>query len=290
MFELNQLKQFITVADCQNISKAAELLNITQPALSRSIQNLETELGVSLFNRSKNKIVLNETGFLALEKARELVSRSEEFQKNVNAHYWKNHCIAIGTCAPSPALGILKEALENEFSGMKYTEETVESKMLEKNLLNGNYQLAIFSNYIDDERLVQLPIFKENLYAVLPKEHRFAGRKEGIYIKELNGESVIPFPLKGYWNDLIERELPDSQKIYQATIQGFEAIVKASSIVSFSSLIFNEKDNKHVYLPILDEDAHLSYHLACLKRDKEIFKKLFDYVKKNAANFHITHF
>ena len=187
MFELNQLKQFITVADCQNISKAAELLNITQPALSRSIQNLETELGVSLFKRSKNKIILNETGSFALEKAKNLINLAEQFQKNVNTHYLKNHCIAIGTCAPSPALGILKEALENEFPDMKYTEETVETKVLEEKLLNGNYQLAIFSNHIDNERLEQISIFKENLYAVLPKEHKFSGRKEGIYIKELNG-------------------------------------------------------------------------------------------------------
>lgn len=56
MFELHQIKQLVTVADCGTISKAAEKLNITQPDLSRSLQNLEYELKTPLFARSKNAV------------------------------------------------------------------------------------------------------------------------------------------------------------------------------------------------------------------------------------------
>ena len=60
--EFSQIKYFIMAAQTQNISKAAYILNITQSALSKSISNLEDELGALLFDRSGKKVTLNENG------------------------------------------------------------------------------------------------------------------------------------------------------------------------------------------------------------------------------------
>lgn len=65
--DLTQLYQFITVAECQNVSQAAHKLYITQPALSRSISRLEAELEVRLFDRKSNSLVLNENGQIFLQ-------------------------------------------------------------------------------------------------------------------------------------------------------------------------------------------------------------------------------
>lgn len=65
--DLTQLHQFITVAECQNVSQAAHKLFITQPALSRSISRLETELEVQLFDRKSNALLLNENGKVFLQ-------------------------------------------------------------------------------------------------------------------------------------------------------------------------------------------------------------------------------
>lgn len=64
--DLNQLHYFITVAETGNITKAAQKLYITQPALSRAIGRLESELDVKLFDRSTNTLILNENGRLFL--------------------------------------------------------------------------------------------------------------------------------------------------------------------------------------------------------------------------------
>lgn len=64
--DLNQLHQFITVARTENITKASQILYITQPALSRSISRLEAELEVKLFDRKTNALVLNENGQIFL--------------------------------------------------------------------------------------------------------------------------------------------------------------------------------------------------------------------------------
>ena len=66
--ELIQIRYFIAAAQFQNLSQAARVLNITQPALTKSISKLEDELGVSLFDRTGKKVTLNERGerFLGL--------------------------------------------------------------------------------------------------------------------------------------------------------------------------------------------------------------------------------
>lgn len=60
--ELTQLLQFKTIAESKTMREAAERLHISQPALSSSLKNLETELGVRLFERQKNHLILNQPG------------------------------------------------------------------------------------------------------------------------------------------------------------------------------------------------------------------------------------
>ena len=62
LMELNQLHYFVAVARCENITRAAKELFITQPALSRVILRLEQELGTPLFDRHGGRVTLNEHG------------------------------------------------------------------------------------------------------------------------------------------------------------------------------------------------------------------------------------
>ena len=64
MIETYQLEQLVTFAEYKTLSKAAEVLHISQPSLSRTMQPLEAETGVTLFERQKNRLALNENGQL----------------------------------------------------------------------------------------------------------------------------------------------------------------------------------------------------------------------------------
>jgi len=75
--ELGQIKNFILTAQLQNMSKAALALNVAQPTLSKSISNLEKELGAQLFDRSGKKLILNERGKKFLERAGAAVEELE---------------------------------------------------------------------------------------------------------------------------------------------------------------------------------------------------------------------
>ena len=73
MTELSQLRQLVCIAENGTISKAAEILNISQPALSRSMQKMEEELGVELFTHTGNRVTLNRNGKLAVRHARKIL-------------------------------------------------------------------------------------------------------------------------------------------------------------------------------------------------------------------------
>ena len=75
--ELRVLRYFLMTAREENITRAAELLHVTQPTLSRQLMQLEEELGVKLFHRGSHHIVLTEDGMRLKRRASEIVSLAE---------------------------------------------------------------------------------------------------------------------------------------------------------------------------------------------------------------------
>lgn len=82
--ELRELKYFLAIAREQSISKAAEFLFMTQPSLSRQMQNLEKEIGKQLFVRGNKKITLTETGVLLRKRAEEILDLYEKTQAEIS--------------------------------------------------------------------------------------------------------------------------------------------------------------------------------------------------------------
>ncbi|MDE5601809.1 MAG: LysR family transcriptional regulator [Clostridia bacterium] len=83
--EIRELKYFLAVAREESISKAAEALFVTQPNLSRQMQNLEREIGQQLFIRGSRKITLTEAGRLLYKRAEELIDLYNKTENELNA-------------------------------------------------------------------------------------------------------------------------------------------------------------------------------------------------------------
>lgn len=81
--ELRVLKYFLTVAREENITRAAALCHITQPTLSRQLRQMEDELGVKLFHRGRNNILLTEEGMLLRRRAQEIIDLTEKTEKEL---------------------------------------------------------------------------------------------------------------------------------------------------------------------------------------------------------------
>ena len=83
MIELIHLKQLVAFAEYGTLSKAAEKLYMSQPTLTRTMQKLEKEFNVTLFDHKKNKLSLNENGQLAYEYAKKILQASSDMIEHV---------------------------------------------------------------------------------------------------------------------------------------------------------------------------------------------------------------
>lgn len=107
--ELRVLNYFLMVAREENITKAAQLLHVTQPTLSRQLMQLEEELGVKLFHRGKHSVSLTEDGMLLRRRALELVALSEKTKMELqDKKEMPTGEIAIG-CGETKSMSILSE-------------------------------------------------------------------------------------------------------------------------------------------------------------------------------------
>lgn len=96
------MEQFIKIVECGTISKAAEELFISQPALTRSMQKLEKELGVELFSHGKNRIELNENGKFACTLAQNILRDMRNLREQIRQFDRSRRTISVGSCAPAP--------------------------------------------------------------------------------------------------------------------------------------------------------------------------------------------
>ena len=111
------LKTFLTICRVGSITRASQLLYISQPALSRQIQDLEEELGCKLFDRSKRQLALTESGFLLQQRAQEILNLDERTKKELreNAGFLSGE-LRIG-CVESSAVRFLA----NKFQAFRVT-------------------------------------------------------------------------------------------------------------------------------------------------------------------------
>lgn len=270
MLETNQLSQLITVADTKTLSKAAEILHISQPALTRSIQKLESELNVTLFDRQKNKITLNKTGELAVSHARRILADVEQMTQSIQAFERSLHTISIGSCAPAPIVELLYYLTE-KFATMTFSSETVNSDSLVLGLKNNTYQIIITNSPVKDSEICCREFCREQLFLTIPPAHPLAAKKDGIFADELAGETMLLFKEIGIWESFIKAKMSQTDFIIQDRDDAFNALIRASALPAFATnltLKRNDRRQNRIIIPFLDDEAKMTFYCSTLNKNK----------------------
>lgn len=111
--EIRVLRYFLTVAREENITKAAEVLHITQPTLSRQLAQLENTLGVQLFIRGTRKIVLTNEGMLMRRRAEEILELVDKTERELIEQDEELEGVVVIGCGDLKAVQILPEIIRN---------------------------------------------------------------------------------------------------------------------------------------------------------------------------------
>ena len=264
MFELYQLEQLLAVSETGTLSGAAERLHLSQPALSRSMQRLEAELQIPLFDRQKNKIKLNETGKMAVEYARQIISQSRDMISRVQAFNRSQRTILVGSYAPAPLWEILP-VLSDCYPERTISSEIRDNEALLQGLRDDVYQLIILPCPVEEHGIACVKYGEEHLFFSLPPAHPLSGSR-ALYMKDLNGETMLLRNRLGFWRELTIRKMPDTRFLEQED-GAFDELVKSSALPSFATDVALRREippPNRVNIPILDEEANVTYY--CLYR------------------------
>lgn len=192
--EIKQVLFFLAVATTGSFSAAADELYTTQSSISKQIIALEKELEVTLFDRSKRKIILTEAGETFLKYARSL-----------NANY-QSMLAELGPYKSTPSFSIIAipviaqygipshlAQFRSAYPNLNFLLDEREAALILPALHNRQYDLAFVRDYnLDYEIYSFLNIAKDKLQVVVAKNHHFAGR-ECLSLAELAEENFIMF-------------------------------------------------------------------------------------------------
>lgn len=201
--ELRHLRYFVMVAEEENISRAAARLNISQPAVSRQIHDLEDELGVVLFERERNGLSLTEAGHSALTHARQVL-RQEKSLLQAMSHFAESETLLslkVGYI-PTALTGFLAEAM-HQFN-LQHNQVCVQIYEMsplqqEKALRKREIDLALLGSACPGlKRDFRVQAIRKVAVAVaLPEDHRLAGRK-WIDLEELADDVFLSLHEKNF--------------------------------------------------------------------------------------------
>lgn len=195
MFELNQLRAFIAVAEELHFGRAAERLHMTQPPLSRRIGELERTLAVTLLNRSNRVVSLTAAGRSFLADARRILQLAEEARLSVRrVAAGEQGALTIGFIPASgyELLPRLVALAGRVMPGVQLIlQELVTASQLDR-LVSRRIDIGILRQPVDRARIETFCVAKDRMLLAVPKTHAFAGRS-AVALTELEGEPFIMY-------------------------------------------------------------------------------------------------
>jgi DNA-binding transcriptional LysR family regulator len=193
--DLRHLRYFLAVAEELNVGRAAERLHISQPPLTRQIKQLESELGVDLFVRSKTGMMLTPAGSAFLPEVRKTINQVERAlatAQEAGSATGRQFVIGHTTVFDQSAIPDVRKYFHQHFPDVRLVVKGKHSINLVKDIKNGVMDMAFIGLHTDPQGL-QIEVISEQAFMVaLPALHPLA-RKRSLSFNDLRSERLFWF-------------------------------------------------------------------------------------------------
>ncbi len=211
--ELRHIEASLAIARCGNFTRAAADLHVSQPALTVQIRQLESALGVRLFDRNNRNVALTQIG-------RAMVAPFERVMLDIrsivdSAHDAVSHRGGVVTvaCLPSIAAGLLPPAiarLREQHPGITVRVRDGVAAHVVELLKSGEADFGISSCGRVDRELAEQPLFTDRLVAFVRADHRLAGRRS-VTLRALSDYPLILTGKDSSVRELLDRALEQAR-------------------------------------------------------------------------------
>jgi DNA-binding transcriptional LysR family regulator len=249
--ELHPLRVFLAVANEKSFSRAAEKLLRTQPAVSLSIQRLETELGEKLIDRSAKDLLLTDAGRIVLDYARRFENLQGDLENALSELRDKSSGRLTIGANESSTLYLLDhiEKYRRKFPKIKVQIRRSLSSRIPTELIDGELELGILTYDPEDERLVTKVIYTDHLSFIVSPKHKLAGRAE-VSIAELGRETFIAHNVVSPYRALVLRafqnqKVPLNMTVEMPTVEAIRKMVERDEGVAFLPRMCVDDEVRH---------------------------------------------
>ncbi|PAE19162.1 LysR family transcriptional regulator [Bacillus sp. 7504-2] len=292
--ELRQLKYFLTIAKCKSITNAAEILHISQPALSKMMKGLEEELGMTLLLRSNKSNELTDAGLIVMEYAQKIFSEIDNMTTTLNdLTNLKRGEIQIGL---PPIIGSLffpniMANFHKEYPNIKMNVTEYGAAKVVKSVKDGELDLGVAVLPVDGRTFNIYPIVEERMKLLVHHEHRLASLKK-VHLKELKDEELIFYHEDFALHDIMWKKFIESgfePKILFKSSQWdlmSEMVAANLGVTILPESICNRVMNKRIR--IIELIPITPWNLALItKKDKYLSyagRTFIDYISKHSSS------
>lgn len=188
--DLRVLNYFLVVAKEGNITRAADILHITQPTLSRQLKDLEEELGAVLFDRGNRRISLTDAGILFQQRAEELVTLLDKTQRDLTD---QERTVSIG-CVESSASQMLPELLSGfakEHPMVQYDLYSANGDDIKEKLDRGEIDLGILIDPVEATKYDYIHLPMQDRWGIVMKQDHPLAEQGFVSLEEASKLPLI---------------------------------------------------------------------------------------------------
>lgn len=265
MLNLEELEQLVAFKELGTLSKVAEQFLISTPSLSRSMQHLEEDFGVTLFERSVNRISLNETGERTVQVARRILETSQQAIQEVRDFDQSLKTITVISVAPAPLWNLLP-ILTSLYPDKQIKHKICSTSQVLEAIKENTTDIAVLPFSFEGHSIDSLPYLQESLDIVVPLDHVLA-KETSISFSDIDGYNFLLMNQIGFWNDLVQEKMPASKFLVQSSRFEFEELANNSTLPRFATNLSKDRETlqtERVIIPLSDSEAHVTYYLVSL--------------------------
>lgn len=282
--DITQLQYFKIIAETGSLTKAAEILHISQPAMSAMLKKFEEELNVELFDRSPNRIYLNQTGEIALVHVNNILRNVEQMKADLRSAAQQNLTLSIAFCDPGVRwFCVPRFSLAHPEIQLK--DDLYEGNEVIKLLTDRAYDLLITPEQVQSNHIQSIPFLSDRVYLSVPADSKLLER-ESISLRDIPAQPLLYPQIGGYFlvqmeKVITENNLPitlikNSYNITQHMIRTTNFLATISTL----SMDLRNDGTHRALIPMNDPELNVIYHISFLKNNRKKVTKFLEWAKE----------
>ena len=193
MINLDQLRIFQAVAQTRSFTRAAEVVHLTQPGISKHIKQMEVYYGTPLFDRLGKRVALTPAGEILLAASQEVTVSIENAEQRIDdLKGLRGGKLVLGTSFPIGVyvLPRVLAAFRKSYPAVEVVLEISLSEKINTGILSNKLDVGLVTHRANDPRLLSQEFMTDQLVAISPVNHRWAAQQR-IAPQDLLGETFI---------------------------------------------------------------------------------------------------